>query len=190
MRAEYPKLWAALEEAARPARVWLEGPSKQTPQGVTVCGVNVEGSSLASHLKSCDRAYLFAATLGAEVDRMISRYSALSMAQGYILDTMASQMIEDYCDAEQEKLALQLDGLYLRPRFSPGYGDVDIHLSSDILQALDAQKRIGLCMTGAGMLTPVKSVTAFIGVTKEKQDCHIHKCAYCTKTDCAFRKGR
>ena len=188
MRAEYPELWAALEKASRPRCISLEGSIEQLSDGISVCGIMIKGESLRAHLSSCDRALLFAATLGAEVDRLISRFSATSMADAYILDTMASQLIEEYCDAEQEKLSAREDGFFLRPRFSPGYGDVDMHISFDILRALDAEKRIGLCMTKAGMLTPIKSVTAFIGITAEKQSCHIHKCALCNKKDCAFRK--
>ena len=188
MRAEYPALWDALCTAAAPRGVFLEGSVENTATGVRVCGIEVEGASLRAHLAHCSRALLFAATLGAQVDRLIARYAAISVAQSYILDTMASQMIEEFCDAEQEKLTQRTDGLFLRPRFSPGYGDVDMCVSSSILLALDAEKRIGLCMTRGGMLTPLKSVTAFIGLTPEKQSCHIHKCAACGKKDCVFRK--
>lgn len=186
--AERADLIQALEEAARPCFVTLEGDVRELADGVMVCGVTVRGASLREHLAGCGRALLFAATLGAEVDRLISRRAVLSVADAYLLDTLASEKIERYCDETQDALSNRSDALYLRPRYSPGYGDVAPDVSFALLNALNAGKRIGLCATAQGMLTPVKSVTAFIGLTREKQSCHIHKCAACPNTGCAFRK--
>ncbi len=186
--AERADLIQALNTAAQPRFTALEGDVKAIPGGVEVCGIRVYGASLRAHLAGCSHALLFAATLGAETDRLISRRAVLSVAEAYMLDTLASQRIESFCDAACQTLSRRPDGLYLRPRYSPGYGDVDIALSHSMLATLDAGKRIGLCATAQGMLTPVKSVTAFIGLTQEKQSCHIHKCAACPNAGCAFRK--
>ncbi|MDO5112138.1 MAG: Vitamin B12 dependent methionine synthase activation subunit [Clostridia bacterium] len=186
--AERPDLIAALSAAAQPRYLTLEGDVRDANGYIEVCGIRVAGASLREHLRGCSRALLFAATLGSEVDRLISRAGLLSMADAYVLDTLASERIEQFCDDVQETLSHRADGLYLRPRYSPGYGDVDMSLSPAILDALRAPVSIGLCATARGMLTPVKSVTAFIGLTREKQSCHIHKCAACPNVGCAFRK--
>ncbi|MDD4074589.1 MAG: Vitamin B12 dependent methionine synthase activation subunit [Eubacteriales bacterium] len=186
--ADRADLILALEEAAQPCFVTLEGDVRELKDGIELCGVAVRGASLRAHLAGCERALLFAATLGVQVDRLISRRAVLSVADAYLLDTLASEAIERYCDEVQEALSDRSDGLYLRPRYSPGYGDVPMETSFALLNALHAGKRIGLCATARGMLTPVKSVTAFIGLTREKQSCHIHKCAACPNTGCAFRK--
>ena len=55
-------------------------------------------------------------------------------------------------------------------RFSPGYGDRPLSMQDDLLAAVEAGKRIGLATTQGHMLTPMKSVTAIIGLqdmTKE-----------------------
>ena len=55
-------------------------------------------------------------------------------------------------------------------RFSPGYGDLPLSLQEELLSAVEAGKRIGLATTAGYMLTPMKSVTAIIGLqdmTKE-----------------------
>ena len=45
---------------------------------------------------------------------------------------------------------------YLRPRFSPGYGDFDIQYQKPLMQMLDCAKTIGLTMTDSFMMTPTK----------------------------------
>ena len=61
---------------------------------------------------------------------------------------------------------MKKEGYYIRPRFSPGYGDFDIAHQDMILRMLDTAKKIGLTLTGGNMLTPSKSVTAVIGLSE------------------------
>ena len=100
-------------------------------------------------------------------------------------------MLEEYLDGEQEKIGRELEreGKYLRPRFSPGYGDFSICHQGQLLAMLEAPKRIGLSMTDSSMLTPVKSVTAVIGVSAVKEPCHRKGCEACGKTDCIYRRN-
>ena len=77
----------------------------------------------------------------------------------------------------------------MRPRFSPGYGDFDIHHQEEILRMLDAHKKIGLSMTESCMLTPTKSVTALIGFAEKEMDCPKSGCEACEKKDCIYRRA-
>lgn len=52
---------------------------------------------------------------------------------------------------------------------------------------LDCAKRIGLTLTDGYMLTPIKSVTAVIGLTEDTV-CNNSKCAACVNRACEFRK--
>ena len=79
------------------------------------------------------------------------------------------------------------EGLTLRPRFSPGYGDFPISCQRALLRALEAPKRIGLTATETMMLTPTKSVTALVGLSPEAAPCRPGGCRACGKADCAFR---
>jgi hypothetical protein len=77
--------------------------------------------------------------------------------------------------------------MHLRPRFSPGYNDFDIAHQTDLLRMLQAHKRIGLSETKSHMLTPLKSVTAVIGIGAQDGSPAVKdKCAGCLKTDCQF----
>ena len=100
-------------------------------------------------------------------------------------------MLEEYLDEWQDNLGreMQKEGYYLRPRFSPGYGDFSIDHQDMILRMLGSAKKIGLSLTDGNMLTPSKSVTALIGLSREKVPCHTNGCEACQKTDCAYRRA-
>lgn len=137
-----------------------------TASGVRLGDTELESRSLAKALADCGNAYVFAATLGADVDRSIRRASAVSSADGVVLDALASAAIEGVCNMLCKHLG---DGLVLCPRFSPGYGDLPLGTQSSLLSLLDAQRSIGLCLTASLMMTPSKSVTAIVGIKNKDQ---------------------
>ena len=150
----------------------------------------IESDSLAAHLAGCREVFLFAATLGAQADRLLQRFEKLSMSRAVVMQACAAARIEAYCDEQQTELerAVAAEGVYLRARFSPGYGDCPLSCQRALLDILEADKRIGLTTTDSSMLVPTKSVTAFIGLTTDAGSCHIHRCETCSKTNCPFRK--
>lgn len=158
---------------------------------LTIGNMRIESKNLSKNLKGCSEAVVFGATLGTGVDMLMKRYSLTDMAKTVVLQACAAAMLEEYCDEEQNKIAEELGKkqLYLRPRFSPGYGDYSILHQDDILRMLDASKTIGLTMTESYMLTPTKSVTAVIGISKTKEPCHIKGCEECQKLDCTYRRS-
>jgi len=164
-----------------------------TTDSSAISTVTIKSSRLAEHLSGCIQVYILAATLGAAVDRLISQRGKIDSAETLCLQACAAAQIEDYCNNAAEELSREVNGqgLYLRPRFSPGYGDFDIAFQTDILRILQAQKRIGVTETKSHMLTPLKSVTALIGVCQggcpQKAIHESGKCADCAKTDCQFR---
>ena len=153
--------------------------------------LQIKSKSLQKNLKRCTQVVLFGATMGIDVDRQIRTYELTDMVRAVVMHACAAAMLEEYCDEMQEKIAQQLaeEHLYLRPRFSPGYGDFSILHQQEILNMLDAPKRIGLTMTDAYMLAPTKSVTAIIGVSNTKEPCHQKGCEECTKEDCLYRRS-
>lgn len=150
----------------------------------------IKSRSLSKNMKGCRQAAVFAATLGPEADQMIRRASVTEMAKAVVLQACAAALLEEYCDSCQDRIAQEMaeEGKYLRPRFSPGYGDFDICHQEMVLKILQADKTIGLTMTKSFMLTPTKSVTALIGISTEQTPCHRQGCEVCEKTDCAYRR--
>ena len=103
---------------------------------------------------------------------------------------LVAAMLEEYCDSRQLEIGeeLEREGEYLRPRFSPGYGDFDIHYQEPLMRMLDCAKTIGLTMTDSYMMSPSKSVTAVIGVSRTQERCPVEGCEACSKTDCEYRR--
>lgn len=154
-------------------------------EGEISLGFMQSGSkSLAGNLRGCETAFVFAATTGAAVQRLIAKNTLISPIKGMITDSIGSAAIEAFCDHINRKVG-NVD--YLRPRFSPGYGDLPLDCQQILLDCLEAKKHIGLALTESGMLTPVKSVTAIIGLSKEKNKCKNKKgCMVCNRANCPY----
>lgn len=152
--------------------------------------LKINSKNLAKNLRDCKEAVLFGATLGTGVDMLMKKYSITDMTRAVVMQSCAAVMMEEYCDKAQRQIEDELEGRgYLRPRFSPGYGDFSILYQKEILKMLDAPKKIGLTMTEGYMLTPTKSVTAVMGISEIRQSCHIKGCEECSKTDCLYRRS-
>lgn len=126
----------------------------------------IESKDLRKNLEGCSSAFVFAATSGSGVDRLILKMTTLSSAKGLITDCIASAGIEAFCDKINEEMNV---GRLLKPRYSPGYGDVSLCCQGEILSYLDAYKKIGLTLTETNLMTPIKSVTAIVGITEEEK---------------------
>lgn len=122
---------------------------------------SVKSESLRKNLEGCESAYVFAATVGIGVDRMMKRLSVSSKAEMMVFSCIASSGIECWCDFINGKLA---ETHTLKPRFSPGYGGVSLEIQKDIFRFLEAEKMLGLTLTESLLMVPVKSVTAFVGI--------------------------
>ena len=137
--------------------------------GVDLGFAKTESRALRKNLDGCDRAVLFAATVGLEIDRLITRYSRLSPSRALCFQALGAERIEALCDAFEEELRARYgaEGAVLRPRFSPGYGDLPLELQRDIFRALDCPRQIGLSLNASLLMTPTKSVTAVIGISRQ-----------------------
>lgn len=164
---------------------------KRSGEGhIAIGNLQIESRNLGKNLKGCERAVLLGATLGVGVDQLMKRYSYTDMARVVVLQACAAACLEEYLDRWQAGFGEKMreEGYYLRPRFSPGYGDFSIQHQGALLRMLDAPKKIGLGMTESGMLTPTKSVTALIGMGRQNVGCHVQGCEECAKTDCIYRR--
>lgn len=185
--------WCAdgLQQVAQPRSVYREFPLAHLGEDVLrIVDVEIHSKNLARNLKSCTQVYLMAATLGIGVDRVIARASAVSISDAVIYQAVAAAMVEAYCDECNDEIRNKAatQGLYCRPRYSPGYGDFQISHQHDFSRLLDTPRRIGLTVTDSCLLAPIKSVTAIIGLSETQEPCHRKGCEVCDKTDCAFRR--
>lgn len=125
--------------------------------------MKVHSEKLSKNLQDCNQAYVFCATLGIAVDRYFERQSKISQAKAMVFSAVSSSLIESFCDYLNAEL---IKGKDSRPRFSCGYGDFCLEHQADILRVLEADKRLGVCLTNSYMMVPVKTVTAIIGIRR------------------------
>ncbi len=180
-----------LEQTAGKRIVYrIFGLSQEGRDRLKIENLYIQSKDLSKNLKGCDQAVMLGATLGIHVDTLIRRYSLTDIARAAVLQAAAAAFLEEYLDEWQTVIAKKFHekGRYLRPRFSPGYGDFAIEYQGNILAMLDAPKKIGLTMTENRMLVPTKSVTALIGVCSTKEACHVKGCEACGKEDCSYRR--
>lgn len=146
--------------------------------------------NLSKNLQECEMVLVFAATLGLGTDYVIQKYNHLQMSRAVILQAAAAAMIEEYCDQVCRELKERYEAgeWYLRPRFSPGYGDFPLECQSSLLDGLEAGKRLGIRLTSGCLMMPSKSVTAVMGLSRKPYRCEVKGCEACGKTDCAYQR--
>ncbi|MBE6557011.1 MAG: Vitamin B12 dependent methionine synthase activation subunit [Ruminococcaceae bacterium] len=159
LKAAYAELCRYAEPRAVYSRLPLSSPEADT---LLIGSLEWHSRDLCRCLSDCREVLVLAATLGAGVDRLIARTSVLSPATAVITDALASDMIECVCDRLCQTFSE--DGMRLRPRYSPGYGDLPLSVQGELLSLLSAPTRIGLSVNHASMMTPTKSVSAIVGI--------------------------
>lgn len=123
----------------------------------------VNSEKLAINLKNCESAIIFGATLGTDIDRLIMKYGKLSPTKALFFQAIGATMIEALCDEFCKDIKAELN-VNLKPRFSPGYGDLDLSCQKNIFKLLNCSKNIGLTLNDSLLMSPTKSVTAFVGI--------------------------
>lgn len=162
------------------------------PQGIyRVLGLDalkLEGTAIQKHLEGCMEMAVMAATLGAEVDRMIRVAQVRDMAEALILDCGASVLVEQVCDRLESRIQQEVE-TFLTGRYSPGYGDLPIETQGQLLAALDAGRKIGLTVNKSHIMIPRKSVTAVLGIADHPVKGYLATCGECALRDtCILRK--
>lgn len=161
-------------------------------ESILVEGTNLilEGRHIKNLLKQSLKCVLFAATLGSGVERRIGYYKSYDLTRSLVLDACATALIESVCDdieREVRDIGEQEYELNITSRYSPGYGDLSLSIQPKLLNVLEAH-RIGLTVTEDLIMIPRKSVTAVIGLQKEKGSI-TGTCEKCKNSgDCPYRK--
>lgn len=161
-------------------------PVQVTGDGVEFGFAKATSKDLAKCLENCDRAIVFCATIGLDIDRLIAKYGVISPAKALAFQAIGSERIESLCERFCDEMGKEYGDL--TPRFSPGYGDLDLAFQSAIFGVLDCSKSIGVTLTDALLMTPSKSVTAIMGISNTPCGQEKSGCKGCNKMDCEFRR--
>lgn len=125
---------------------------------------NIVSANLYNVLKGCKTAIILGVTTGIGVDRLLNRLSVTSASKHFITDAIASAAAESFCDFMDDILRTNPGKPH---RFSPGYGDLKLEVQPDLLNLLNASKNLGITLNKTFLMTPVKSITAIMGVSDE-----------------------
>ena len=173
------------------------GASGWTPDAATAALLDkaeqtvLTGSDLTRHLHGCDEVLLLAATLGAEVDKLLRRMELTDIALAAAADALASVLLEQVCDELENEIRAQIEaqGVFMTGRYAPGYGDCPLELNDALCLAADTVRGCGLAVTPQHLLTPRKSTTAILGIADHPVTGTRAGCATChLKETCSFRK--
>jgi hypothetical protein len=190
-KEQMEKLIKEMEKQMTPKIVWRAFPLKKTEKGYLLegTGIVLEGKTAEKMLAGCHGAVLFGATIGMSFDRWLDRLQMQSPDLALLADGAGSAGVEALCDEAEEQIARAFEGMHLTDRFSCGYGDLPLSLQRDIGKVLDLQHKAGIYVLDSCMMQPVKSVTAIVGISKEKQPARIRGCAYCSMNQtCRLKK--
>ena len=147
------------------------------------------GDDIKHHLNDCYGIVLMCATLSGGIDVLIRKAQLEDMSKAIVINSLSSVAIEQLCDKAEQEIYDTLGDCYKTWRYSPGYGDLPITLQKDILSVLDAPRKIGLCTSESMTLTPIKSVTAIIGLSHTPVSPAKRGCLSCNlKNTCQYRK--
>ena len=128
----------------------------------------LEGKDIRAHLSSCGEIFLLCVTVGFAIEREIRARMLTAPEEAVILDACATAAVEEAADGAEGEIAaiLQKEGRGLTWRYSPGYGDLPLETQKWLIPFMDAPRKIGLSLTDSLLMTPSKSVSAILGVTR------------------------
>lgn len=124
-------------------------------------GFSVRSLALSKYFAESPRTVLFVITLGSAVDRLIMKKKSISLSLGFLYDAVASAIAEGACDTLHARLC---EDEMRQNRFSPGYADCPLTLQRQIFDLLSADKYIGVKLLDSCLMSPMKSVSAFIAL--------------------------
>ena len=160
------KAYNELCKVIQPKYIYKEYDFTRTEDGIIIDGIEFKSKKLLNHLQNSTSIILFGATIGVGADTLVRKYSVTDLAMTSVAHCVGASLVENLCDKACEELKKEVIGEH-RPRFSPGYGDLDISSQNDFFKLLPMTTQLGITLSENYMMTPTKTVTAFIGVVKE-----------------------
>ena len=156
LAARVDELVPEVRKALRPAHVWRR---------VAAAAIPRPSPTLLRHIAGCGDAFLVCGTLGAGVDALQRRLSAVSGSDALIVQAIGAAFMERWMDETESRIQAELaPGESLVARYSPGYGDWPLDVQRELLALLDTPRAIGVSLTDSLLMVPSKSVSAVIGV--------------------------
>lgn len=181
-----------LEEVSQPRSFQKRLPLVFEDDGALDIGpIHIQSKDLARNLRSCDEVVFLCGTIGQGCDRLVRRAELTSVTRAAIFQAAGAAMVESWMDLLNNEICAKAkeEGFFAHPRYSPGYGDCPLETQRDLFSQFPLTKETGIVLNESLLMVPTKSVTAFIGLSKEAGQNTKKDCAGCSsKQECTYRK--
>lgn len=149
------------------------------------------GNIIPKMLQHSQSYAFFLVTAGPEPEGLArSLMSKGSYLEGYIVDLVASALVDSLADQLQEHVrALALsEGMQITNRYSPGYCSWNVKEQQKLFK-LFPEGCCGISLSESCLMNPVKSISGIIGLGA-KVRYRDYTCELCSMKDCHFRRVR
>ncbi len=192
-REETPEISALLKECLEEVKgslsykvCYAHFPLLLSGEEIDLSFAKTSSKSLKKNLENCHSFVLFAATVGTQLDRLITKYTRISPSKALMFQAIGTERIESLCDEFCKYIEKEYG--YTASRFSAGYGDLPLDIQKEIFNVLDPGRKIGVTLNQSMLMSPSKSVTAIVGIADCESKSIEHDCKTCSKTNCPFRR--
>jgi hypothetical protein len=151
----------------------------------------LESRVLARLLARCQKAAIFALTIGSHLEEMVAHLAENGLVlQATVLDAIGSGAAERFANFVEGRIRRTAisQGLGISRRFSPGYCDWELSQQKMVFRALNGDSA-GIRLTKGGLMLPQKSISGLIGIGPPGDKIeNYNPCRTCRKKDCPGRR--
>ncbi len=165
----------------------LESPSTEE---ISIPGIVFDsGKIIHKMLRHSEKYALFVVTAGPEPEKLArSLITDGNYLEGYIVDLLASALVDSAADQIQEQVRnmAKESNLEITNRYSPGYCAWNVEEQQKLF-SLFPEGCCGISLSESSLMNPVKSISGIIGVGAEVKYSD-YTCEICPMHTCQFRK--
>jgi hypothetical protein len=163
-----------------------------SPDTLLIQGVQFDTGNIIPKMLRHSQSYaFFLVTAGPEPENLArSLLREGNYPEGYILDLVASALVDLAADQLQEQvrnLAVQ-EGMQITNRYSPGYCSWMVDEQQKLF-SLFPEGCCGISLSESSLMDPVKSISGIIGMGDDVKY-RDYTCEICSMKDCHFRRVR
>ncbi len=144
-------------------------------------GARLSGPLIAQHMGGASQVVVMLCTIGPRLEERVAELMDEDMAYAVALDGLGSAAVEAL--ANEATVAVEAEaaaqGLKTTIPLSPGMMGWPVEVGQPQIMALLEPQRVGVRLTGSGMMVPRKSLTLVLGVG-EQVSLQGRACDYCS----------
>ena len=172
------------------ALVLTEALDSSSPEDIHIEGVRFNsGKIIPKMLRNSQNYAFFLVTAGPEPETLArSLMTEGNYLDGYIMDLLASALVDSAADLIQEQVRnlAEQKSMRITNRYSPGYCSWNVDEQQKLFK-LFPESCCGISLSESSLMNPVKSISGIIGMGAEVAF-RDYTCEICSMLHCQFRK--